>query len=177
MASFIINSKSMTPKMPTKVFWKFKKADWPKFTNLLETELNASPINYSQHPDQLCPNITNIIIKCAKKTIPSGKVKHFRVFCFKNLEELQIKREVLRNTAEQTEIKEDVRAWRRQSAVLRQVTLQAKRTTFNSFISNINYQNGGQRTFKFLGNLQNKKKKPRRNQYASTIDCLLPTPK
>nr|CDS28319.1 pol protein [Hymenolepis microstoma] len=41
IASIIINSKSMTPKMPTGILWKFKKADWPKFTNLLETELNA----------------------------------------------------------------------------------------------------------------------------------------
>nr|CDS35145.1 hypothetical protein HmN_000998300 [Hymenolepis microstoma] len=137
IASITINSKTMTPKMPNETLWKFKKADRLKFTNLLETELNASPINYSQHPDQLCTNIINIIIKCAKKTIPNGKVKHYRVFWFNNLEELKIKREVLRNTAEQTEITEDVRAWRRQSAVLRQATLKAKRTTFNSFISNM----------------------------------------
>nr|CDS26115.1 hypothetical protein HmN_000645500 [Hymenolepis microstoma] len=48
IASIAINSKSMKPKMPTKILWKFKKAGWPKFTNLLETELNASPINYNQ---------------------------------------------------------------------------------------------------------------------------------
>nr|CDS32557.1 hypothetical protein HmN_000079200 [Hymenolepis microstoma] len=79
IASITINSKSMTPKMPTKVLWKFKKANWPKFTSLLETELNASPINYNQHPDKLSTNITNIIIKCAKNNIPRGKIKHYRV--------------------------------------------------------------------------------------------------
>nr|CDS35174.1 hypothetical protein HmN_001002100 [Hymenolepis microstoma] len=65
IASITINSKSMTSKMPTRVLWNFKKADWPKFTNLLETKLYANPINYNQHPDKLCPNITNIIIQCA----------------------------------------------------------------------------------------------------------------
>nr|CDS28070.1 hypothetical protein HmN_000187100 [Hymenolepis microstoma] len=102
IASITINSKSMTPKMPTKVLWEFKKADWPKFKNVLETELNASPINYNQHPDKLCNNITNIIIKHAKKTIPRGKVKHYRVFWSRNLEELERRREVLHNTVEQT---------------------------------------------------------------------------
>nr|CUU98279.1 hypothetical transcript [Hymenolepis microstoma] len=79
IVSITINSKSVTPKMPTKVLWKFMKADWPKFTNLLETELNTSPINYNQHPDKLCNNVTNIIIKCTKKTIPHGKVEHSSV--------------------------------------------------------------------------------------------------
>nr|CDS34061.1 ORF2 [Hymenolepis microstoma] len=123
IASITINSKSITSKMPNKVLWKFKKADWPKFTNLLETELNAVPINYNQHPDKLCNNITNIIIKCAKKTMPHSKVKYYMVFWSKNLEELKRKREVLRSTAEQTGKTEDVQAWRRQSAVLRQAIL------------------------------------------------------
>nr|CDS29291.1 pol protein [Hymenolepis microstoma] len=80
IASSTINSKFMTPKMPTKVLWKFKKSDWPKFTNILENELNASPINYNQHPDKLCTNNTNIIIKWSKKTIPRGKIQRYRVF-------------------------------------------------------------------------------------------------
>nr|CDS26966.1 pol protein [Hymenolepis microstoma] len=79
IAGTTINSKSMTPKMPIKLLWKFKKADWPTFTNLLETELNASPINYNQHPKKLCNNITNIIIKCAKKNILRVKVKQYNV--------------------------------------------------------------------------------------------------
>nr|CDS26931.1 hypothetical protein HmN_000155100 [Hymenolepis microstoma] len=141
IASITINSKSMTIKMSTKVLWKFKKADCPKFTNLLKTELNASPINYNHHPDKICNNATNIIIKRAKKTIPRGKVKQYRVFWSKSLEELKRKREVLCNTAGQTGITEDVQAWRRLLAVLRYATLQAKQTTLNRFISNINYQN------------------------------------
>nr|CUU99914.1 hypothetical transcript [Hymenolepis microstoma] len=60
---------------------------------------------------------------------------------------------------EQTAKTEDVQPWRRQPAVLRQIILQAKRTTFNSFISNINYQSDIQRTLRFLSNLLNNQEK------------------
>ncbi|VDO10783.1 unnamed protein product [Rodentolepis nana] len=99
------------------------------------------------------------MIRCAKKTIPRGKTKHYRVFWSKHLEELKRKRDALRNTAVETGRTEDVQAWRRQSAVLRQAILQAKRTSFDKFISNINYQSDSQRIFKFLGNLQNNKER------------------
>ncbi|VDO02713.1 unnamed protein product [Rodentolepis nana] len=65
-----MSNKCMTPKMPTKLSWNFKKADWSRFTNLLENEFHASLINYNHHPDKLCNNITNVIIRCAKKFIP-----------------------------------------------------------------------------------------------------------
>ncbi|VDO02892.1 unnamed protein product [Rodentolepis nana] len=32
-ASITIGSKSRTRKVPTKLPWNFKKADWPRFTN------------------------------------------------------------------------------------------------------------------------------------------------
>ncbi|VDO00569.1 unnamed protein product [Rodentolepis nana] len=79
-----------------------------------------------------------------------------------HLEELKRKRDALRNTADQAGRTKDVRAWRRQSVVLRQAILQAKRTSFDKFISNINYENDCQRTFKFLGNLQNNRERPKK---------------
>ncbi|VDO05996.1 unnamed protein product [Rodentolepis nana] len=100
------------------------------------------------------------MITCAKKTIPRGKTKHYRVFWSKHLKELKRKRDALRNTADQTGRTEDVKAWRRQTAVLRQAILQAKRTSFDKFISNINYQSDSQRTFKFLRNLLNNRERP-----------------
>ncbi|VDO16635.1 unnamed protein product [Rodentolepis nana] len=42
------------------------------------------------------------MIKCVKKTIPRGKIKRYRVFWSKHLEELKCKRDALRNTADQT---------------------------------------------------------------------------
>ncbi|VDO02262.1 unnamed protein product [Rodentolepis nana] len=54
IASITIGRKSMTTKVPTKLSWNFKKADWPRFTNLLENELHTSHINFNQHPDKLC---------------------------------------------------------------------------------------------------------------------------
>ncbi|VDO03263.1 unnamed protein product [Rodentolepis nana] len=161
IVSINISSNSMTTKVLTKLSWNFKKADWPRFTNLLENELHTSPLNFNQHRDKLCTDITNIMFRCAKKTILRGKTKHYRVFWSKHLVELKRKRDALRNTADQTGRTEDVQTWRRQSAVLRQAILQAKRTSFDKFISNINYQSDSQRTFKFLGNLQNIKERPK----------------
>ncbi|VDO03172.1 unnamed protein product [Rodentolepis nana] len=75
--SITIGSKSIKTKVPTKLSWKFKRADWPRFTHLLENELHASSLNFNQHPDKLCTGITNIMTRCAKKTIPRGKTKHY----------------------------------------------------------------------------------------------------
>ncbi|VDO01597.1 unnamed protein product [Rodentolepis nana] len=95
-----------------------------------KNELHRCSLNFNQHPDKLCTDITNIMIRCAKKTIPRGKTKHIRVFWSKHLEELKRKRDALRNTSNQPGRTEDVKAWRRQSAsVLRQAILQAKRTS------------------------------------------------
>ncbi|VDO03772.1 unnamed protein product [Rodentolepis nana] len=103
-----------------------------------KNELHTSPLNFNQHPDKLCTDIMNIMIRCAKKTISRGKTYHYRVFWSEYLEELkcelkrnrteELKRkwDALRNTADQTGRTEDVQAWRRQSAVLRQAILKAK---------------------------------------------------
>ncbi|VDO01409.1 unnamed protein product [Rodentolepis nana] len=70
IASITTGSKSMKRKVPTKLSWNFKKAEWPRFTNLLGNELHTSPLNFNQHPDKLCNDITNIMIRCDKKTNP-----------------------------------------------------------------------------------------------------------
>ncbi|VDO14459.1 unnamed protein product [Rodentolepis nana] len=112
----------MTWKVPTKLSWNFKKADWSRFTNLLNNELHTSPLNFIQHLDKLCTDITNIMIRCANKTNLRGKTKHYRVFWSKHLEKQKRKMDALRNTADQTGRTsdqtgrtEDVQAWRQLS--------------------------------------------------------------
>ncbi|VDO05731.1 unnamed protein product [Rodentolepis nana] len=39
--------QSMTGKVPTKLSWKVKKADWSRFTNILDNELHTSPLNFN----------------------------------------------------------------------------------------------------------------------------------
>ncbi|VDO01047.1 unnamed protein product [Rodentolepis nana] len=127
------------------------------------------------------------MIRCAKKNIPRGKTKHYRVFwsehlkelkrkrdTLEHLKELKRKRDTLRNTADQTGRTEDVQAWRWQDALRKtadqtgrtawrwQAILQAKRTSFNEFVSTTNYQSDSQRTFKFLGYLQNNRERPKK---------------
>ncbi|VDO00705.1 unnamed protein product [Rodentolepis nana] len=91
---------------------------------------HTSPLKFNKHPDKLCNNIKNIMIRCAKKTISRGKSKHYQVFWSKLLEKLKRKWDALSNIADQAGRTEDVQAWRRQSAVQRQAILQAKWTAF-----------------------------------------------
>ncbi|VDO02326.1 unnamed protein product [Rodentolepis nana] len=51
----------------------------------LKNELHISPLNSNQYPDKLFNDITNIMVRCAKKTVPRGKTKHYRVFWSNNL--------------------------------------------------------------------------------------------
>ncbi|VDN99911.1 unnamed protein product [Rodentolepis nana] len=76
----------MTMKVPTKLSWNCKKAERLSCTNLLENELHTSPLNFNPHPDKLCNEITNIMIRCTKNTISRGKAKHYGVFWSEHLE-------------------------------------------------------------------------------------------
>ncbi|VDO14044.1 unnamed protein product [Rodentolepis nana] len=90
-----------------------------------------------------------------KKTISSGKTNTIECFGLNNLRNrkesgtpfatLLIRLEERKTSSDQTGRTEDVQAWRRQSAVPTQATLRAKRTSFDNFISNINYQCDTQR--------------------------------
>ncbi|VDO09000.1 unnamed protein product [Rodentolepis nana] len=80
IASINIGSKSITWKVPTKLSWNFKMAGWSRSTKVFNNDFNTSPLNFKQHPDILCTDITNIMIRCAKKTISRGKTKQYRVF-------------------------------------------------------------------------------------------------
>ena len=50
--------------------------------------------------------------------------------------------------AEHTGKTEDVQAWRRQAAILRREITESKLKSFKNFISSINYQKDGQKTYK-----------------------------
>ncbi|VDO01489.1 unnamed protein product [Rodentolepis nana] len=54
--SITIGSKSMTRIVTTKLSWNFKKADWPRFTNLLENELQPRFTNLLENELHTIPN-------------------------------------------------------------------------------------------------------------------------
>ncbi|VDO00944.1 unnamed protein product [Rodentolepis nana] len=130
----------------------------------LLTSFWIQPTSASNKSPQLQPTSSQTL--CGKIAIPRGKTKQHRVFWSEHLEELKRNRNALRNTDDQNGNRnalrntddqngrsEDIQAWRRQAAVLRQTILKAERTSFDNFISNINYQSDSQRIIKFLGNL------------------------
>ncbi|VDO01285.1 unnamed protein product [Rodentolepis nana] len=112
IASITIGSKSMTRKVPTKLSWNFKKADWPRFMNLLKNEHHTIPFNFNQHPGKLCHDIMNTPVATElirleeRKTYKPGSDQTGRT------EDVQAWRQ-------SAVLTQDVQAWRRQSAVLR----------------------------------------------------------
>ncbi|VDO03815.1 unnamed protein product [Rodentolepis nana] len=77
----------MSRKVPTKLSWNFNKANWPRFTNLLDNELRTSPLNFNQHLDKLCNEITDIMIRWAKKPFPLARLNTIECFGLNTFEE------------------------------------------------------------------------------------------
>ena len=146
----------ISQKSSPRVSWNFKKADWPKYTNILETELDSTKFNFTQHPDNLCKEINHIILNTAKKCIPLGRQKRYKCFWNDNLGALKKQRDEFRRQAEETKNAENVQKWRQSAAVFKRAILEAKRSSFNSFISKINYRTDSKKTHKFIDKIQNK---------------------
>jgi hypothetical protein len=139
----------------TRTSWKFKKANWESFTEMLEINLHQGKIDFSQHTDKIGKIINSSIINCTKAYIPRGRVKRYKCFWTDNLETLKNHREYLRKRPVHTGKIKDVQAWRRQAAILRRAITESKRQSFKNFISHINYQKDSQKTYKYLARIQN----------------------
>ena len=135
--------------------WNFKKANWKSFTELTDRELKEDNFDFSEHPGQLGIKISKAILKCAKLCIPRGAIKQYKSFWNKELEELKVRRDYLRVTAEMSGKQEDVQNWRKQAAIMKRAVLEAKRTAFTTFITHINYKQDSLKTYKYLAKLQN----------------------
>ena len=115
--------KIMDPYIRTS--WNFKKANLESFTDMVEINLHQGRTDFSQHPDKIGKVINSSIIKCAKASIPRGRVKRYKCFWTDDVETLKNQREYLRKRAEHTGKIEDVQAWRRQAAVLRREIIES----------------------------------------------------
>ena len=80
----------------------FKKANWSKYTEILESELYEHKINFKEYPDRLCDQINSIIINTARKCIPRGRQRNYKCFWNQNLTRLGNERDMLRKMAEET---------------------------------------------------------------------------
>ncbi|KAG8192562.1 hypothetical protein JTE90_015197 [Oedothorax gibbosus] len=155
LAEIMIPKAEQRPFTPSKTSWNFKKANWPLYTRLVEQELTQDKLDFALNPSKIYNTIKDILISCAKKSIPRGRQKKYRSFWTDELTSLKDRRDRLRRKAELTSRPSDVQAWRKQSAYFRKKLTESKRSSYNDFISNINYQSDSKKVFKFVGNLMN----------------------
>ena len=121
-----------------KVSWNFHKGNWKSFKEYLEIELDEIKIDFNKHPKSIVSLINKTIIQAAKRFIPRGKQRNYCCFWYDRLTELKNKHDEFRDKAQTNRDLEIVRDWRRSSAVLAREITEAKRTTFNEYISKLN---------------------------------------
>lgn len=146
------------PSMHLKPRWNFKKANWKMYTEELESKFE-NPLNESLQPDQINKSICEIILKTAKKYIPRGIVKNYKPFWNTKLENMKKDRDLARNKAEKTKDPKDVQNWRKLCAQFKKEINSSKRENFSNFLQKMDYRKDGQKAYRFIHNIQNKKER------------------
>jgi len=79
---------------------------------------------------------------------------------------LKLNQDNLRIKAENTKDPKDVQKWRQATSSTKKAILQAKRDSFNKFISTIDYRKDSTKTYSFLNKLQNKYERPQKEPFS-----------
>ncbi|GBM58428.1 hypothetical protein AVEN_63785-1 [Araneus ventricosus] len=119
--------------------WNLRKADWTRFSELIDTLLSPGPLD-EVNPDKSYGAVSEAIRVCALETIPRGRVKNYRPFW----------------TEELADLKTDNVALRRAQAVLKRAIKFTKRDCFRNFSAKIDFRRDGIRAHRFLSTLKNK---------------------
>jgi len=80
-----ISLKVPTNKPNTRITWNFRKANWTKFQDQVETKL--STINTEESAHKMLKNFCKIIQQSAKGNIPRGKPSKYKPFWTQELNE------------------------------------------------------------------------------------------
>ncbi|KAG8185640.1 hypothetical protein JTE90_018517 [Oedothorax gibbosus] len=132
--------------------------------DLLLTHPNLSPhINHSllappdDNNDKALDQIVFGIKECALACISRGHVKNAKLFWNDNLQLLKEDRDRARLAAEISGQLQDCVTLRQKNAALRKAILQAKRTSYQTFLEDLDYRKNGQKAFKFVSALNGKR--------------------
>ena len=80
-----ISLKVPTNKPNTRITWNFRRANWTKFQDQVETKL--STINTEESAHKMLKNFCKIIQQSAKENIPRGKPRKYKPFWTQELNE------------------------------------------------------------------------------------------
>lgn len=82
------------------------------------------------------------------------------------MEEHTDKRDRFGRRAELTKRQSDTVAWRKHAGVVKRAVLEAKRNSFEDFISQLDYKKDSLKVFKFVSNIQNRRPSCKKNPIA-----------
>lgn len=139
-----------------KCSWNFKKANWEGFRMELEIRLHPDNFNFNQQTaDRNNKKLCAEIMCAAKHNIPRGKIYKYRPFWNEKLEKLRKEREEAREQAEKTKDPSDVIKWRQKAANMRKEITEAKRESYKSFLSQLDYRKDSRKIHKYISSLGN----------------------
>jgi len=108
-AQITILLKTPTLKPNIRVTWNFRKANWTKFQDQLETKTNT--INAEESAHKMLKIFCKIIQQSAKENIPRGKPRKYKPFWTQELNEQKKIRDQARQKAEKLKLHEDIIVW------------------------------------------------------------------
>ncbi|KAG8173404.1 hypothetical protein JTE90_015537 [Oedothorax gibbosus] len=121
--------------------WNFKKANWGKFSEILENKVTDIDLVNSS-ADVANRVFCNMVLEAAKETIPNCKAKRFKPFWSEELKLLKKRRDTARITAEMSGIIEDVSNWRVLARDFKLELKKSKQQSFTNFVYKFKLQKG-----------------------------------
>ncbi|GFR12480.1 hypothetical protein TNCT_374031 [Trichonephila clavata] len=100
---------------------------------------------------------TLAVLKCASLCVPGGQQKKYTPFWNENLQKLNKDRDEARERARNTRLSKDCIALRKAQAILEKSIIEAKHSTYKSFLEKLDFRRDGMKAHKFLSQLNNKK--------------------
>ena len=153
MTETIVNS-DQTHHEPKHNSWNFRKANWKLFRTTVD--LDVSKIEGESNTEIQLKQLCKLLHSAVKRSIPRGRMNKNKPFWNGELQKLRMYRNNQRNKAEKTKRPQDIQEWQRVNIEYINKLQQAKKRTFNKFISNLNYREDAVKVHKYINTLSGK---------------------
>ena len=154
--------------------WNFKRAYWKEYTKELEEKLPNIIQIETNSPDNINNKICKTLIETAKKFIPRGKIKKYKPFWSKELQQLKTEREKARLKAEEDKTRESILEWKRKAAIFKKTLLNVKRNNYDDFVKNLDYRKDSHKVYSYMASMkkENRPKEPLLYKNKKIVDEL-----
>ena len=143
---------------PSRNTWNFRKANWPKFSQILEKKLDTSNENHtSLNINEQEKLLTDAIIQSAKRTIPRGNVKRFKPYWTEELASAVSQRQNQRNEFAKRPTDINRRKYYALNRRVRSISKSSKINSWRTKCTSLNNAGDQGKAWKFFNRVQGKK--------------------